>query len=138
MYNSNRHKKFLRIALIVFAISAVAAIIFLCKEKAYADSLIAKDSDTQYRVGVDANFTAVLFAVLGALGLELSFIRSVYKILKHEHEGGTKWCYVISAFITVFAVALYAVSIEIYLLAMAPLFLASFILGSVSIKDDYV
>lgn len=138
MYNSNRHKKFLRIALIVFAISAVAAIIFLCKEKAYADSLIAKDSDTLFRIGVQSGFDSIMFAILGVLGLELSFIRSVYKILKHEPDGGTKWCYVISAFITVFAVALYAVSIEIYLLAMAPLFLASFILGSVSIKDDYV
>ena len=138
MYNSNRHKKFLHISLIVFAISAVAAIIYLCKEKSYTDSLIAKDSDTLFRIGVQSGFDSIMFAILGVLGLELSFIRSVYKILKHEPDGGTKWCYVISALIAVLAVALFTVSVDIYLLTMAPLFIASFILGSVHIKDDYV
>ena len=138
MYNSDRHKKFLRIALVVFAISIVAAIIYLCKEKAYADSLIAKNPDTLFRIGVDVDFTAVMLVALGALGMELSFIRSVYKILKHEPEGGTKRCYVISVLIALLAGAVFYFSRGLYLLTMVPLFIASFILGSVSIKGDYV
>ena len=91
-----------------------------------------------------------MFFTVGILGTELSFIRSVYKMLKYKPNKCVRICYIISATLTVFSVALYAFTIlkvfnfvsvngrdytgDIYLFTLWPSFIISFILGSIPVK----
>ena len=82
------------------------------------------------------------------LGSELSLIRSVYKILKHNLNGSVKVCYVISSVLAFLAVVLQCLvsaglinfgdvesgqNFTVYILLFTewPLFVSSFILGSI-------
>ena len=86
-------------------------------------------------------YVAICFIFPGFL-LILSFIRSVYKILKHELEGGIKVCYMISALLVPLMFVLMILFQVQAFPSMEPLtllfieaagFLASFILGSLPV-----
>lgn len=102
------------------------------------------------------NFVIELFAYImfgiPALLLELSFIRSVYKILKRSPKGCARICYLLSAILSfsalvfqclihveLIAIVFYDgrnITAEILLCTQLPIFIVSFILGSIPIKHD--
>ena len=93
-----------------------------------------------------------MFFTVAVLGAELSFVRSVYKMLKHKPNKWVRLCYIISASLTVLSVAFYCLAVlkifdfvsdtghdytgDIYLFVFWPSFIVSFALGSVPIKND--
>ena len=102
-------------------------------------------------------FGFLVFVVIGCivpvLAQELSFIRSTYKMLKHEPEDGVKVCYMISVLLALLMFILPCLVLfgvinfsflhehqdntwDILLLTGWPCFLLSFILGSVPIKHS--
>ena len=102
--------------------------------------LLTLDDDTQYRVGLELGvYLSILFSVY-LLGVVLCFIRSVYKMLKHNPKKVIKICYIISAIAAFVGTILHIIEAfgiinydDIYLLSVFPLGVLSFILGSIPI-----
>ena len=78
-----KHTIFLFLSLAVFLASVIVAIVYYCEAKAELDRILSENTDTQFRVGSVESLVWSMFFTVGFLGTELSFIRSVYKILKH-------------------------------------------------------
>lgn len=145
-----KHTIFLLISLAVFTVSVILAIVYCCEAKAHIDEILSEIEDTQLRVGLELSLVVGMFFVVGVFGSELSFIRSVYKMLKYKPDKLVRICYVISASLAFLAVAFYCLAIlkifnfvsangcdytgDIYLFTLWPSFILSFILGSVPIK----
>ena len=148
---SKKHTIFLIISLAIFMASVIAAIVYFCEAKAELDRLLSEDNDTLFRVGLELSLFFGVFFTIGVLGTKLSFIRSVYKMLKYKLNKWCRICYIISAFIAALAVAFYCLSVlkifnfvsdtggdytaDIYLFTLWPSFIVSFILGSIPIKQ---
>lgn len=148
---SRKHTIFLFISIAVFVISAIMAIIYYCETKAELDRLLSEDNDTQFRVGLELSLFFGVFFTIAVLGTELSFIRSVYKMLKYKPNKWVRLCYIISASLAVLSVAFYCLAVlkifdfvsdtgrdytgDIYLFTFWPSFIVSFILGSIPIKQ---
>lgn len=147
---SKKHTVFLMISLAVFTASVIVATICYCMAKSNIDSILSECSDTQFRVGLEESWFWSMFFTAGALGTELSFIRSVYKILKYKPNKWGRICYIISASLAVAAVAFYCLVFlnvlnfesanggrvytgGILFFALWPSFIVSFVLGSVPI-----
>ena len=146
-----KHKKFLFISLAVVLVSVIVFTVFYFLAKIEADKLMAQDIDTQFRFGLGMSLIFGAIFAVGALGLELTFIRSVYKMLKYKPKGVIRICYVISAFLAFFGFILYLGLVfgiigyvspngrcytgDMYLLEI-PLFIASFILGSLPLMHN--
>lgn len=144
-----KHKIFLFISLAIFIASVIAFIVFYSLAKFEMDKLIAQDNDTQFRFGLGMSLIFSTIFSAGALVLELTFIRSVYKMLKHKPKGIIRICYVISAVFAFLGLVLYLgltfgiigyvspsgmdYTGDMYLLEF-PLFIFSFILGSLPLK----
>ena len=149
---SKKHTIFLIICFAIFITSVIAVIVYFCKAKAELEHRLFEVTDTQLRVGLELSLFWSMFFTVGILGTELSFIRSVYKMLKYKPNKCVRICYIISATLTVFSVALYAFTIlkvfnfvsvngrdytgDIYLFTLWPSFIISFILGSIPIKHE--
>ena len=149
---SKKHTIFLIISLAIFMVSVIAAIVYFCEAKAEVDRLLSEDNDTQFRFGLELSLFWGVFFNIGALGTELSFIRSAYKILKYKPNNRIRICYIISAFIAALAVAFYCLSVlmafdfvsdtgrnytaDIYLFTLWPSFIVSYILGSIPTGYD--
>ena len=149
---SKKHTIFLIISLAIFMASSIATIVYFCEAKAEVDRLLSEDNDTQFRFGLELSLFWGVFFNIGALGTELSFIRSAYKILKYKLNKWCRICYIISAFIAALAVAFYCLSVlmafdfvsdtgrnytaDIYLFTLWPSFIVSFILGSIPTGYD--
>ena len=144
-----KHRIFLFRSLAVFLASVIAFIVIYFITKFEVDKLMAQNPDTQFQFGLGMSLIlGTIFAIV-ALGLELSFIRSVYKMLKHNPKGIIKICYVISAFLAFSGLVLYLGLVfgiigyvsptgryytgDMYLIQF-PLFILSFILGSLPLK----
>ncbi len=97
----------------------------------------------------------VMWIIIPFLGVELSFIRSVYKMLKHKPKGFVKICYMISSLLALLAFAFYCLTsiglipfdeimetpnptFTILFFTEWPSFILSLILGSIPIKHDSV
>ena len=148
---SKKHTIFLIISLAIFMASVIATIVYFCEANAEVDRLLSAVNDTQFRFGLELSLFIGAFFNIGALGAELSFIRSVYKMLKYKLNKWCRICYIISAFIAALAVAFYCLSVlkifnfvsdtggdytaDIYLFTLWPSFIVSFILGSIPIKQ---
>ena len=151
---SRKHIMFLLIGLAVFVISAIMAVIYYYDAKIEIDCLLSEVPDTQMRFGLELSLFFGVFFAVGVLGTELSFIRSVYKMLKYKPSN--KWvrvCYIISAFLAVLSVAFYCLAIlktfnfvsangrdytgDIYLFTLWPSFIVSFVLGSIPIGHNW-
>ena len=149
---SKKHTIFLIICFAIFIASVIAVIVYFCKAKAELEHRLFEVTDTQFRVGLELSLFWSMFFTVGILGTELSFIRSVYKMLKYKPNKCVRICYIISATLSVFSVALYAFTIlkvfnfvsvngrdytdDIYLFTLWPSFIISFILGSIPIKRN--
>ena len=144
-----KHTVFLIISLAVFMASVIVTTIYYCKAKSYIDSILSEVTDTQLRVGLELSLFWSMFFAVGVLGTELSFIRSVYKMLKYKPNKWVRICYIISASLAVLSVAFYClVALKVFnfvsangrdytgdicLFALWPSFILSFVLGSIPI-----
>ena len=149
---SRKHTIFLVISLAVFLASVIAATIYYGKAIAELNRLLSKVTDTQERYGLEAGLFGSIFFTVPVLGAELSFIRSVYKMLKHQPRNWVGICYLVSAVLAVLSVAFYCLVVlkvfnfasasgrdytgDVYLFTFWPCFLISFALGSFPVKRN--
>ena len=141
-----KHTLFLLTSLAILSVVAIFVIVSICQAQAEVDSLLATNSDTQYRVGLELSLFFSAFFVAVAFGIALSFVRSVYKILKYKPIGWIKVCYIISASLAFLSIVFYillmfdafglsersgrAYTGDLLLFGLCPASLLSFILGS--------
>ena len=147
-----KHTIFLMISLAVFVVSTIAVIIYFCEATAELKRILSEVTDTQERVGLEEGLVWSFFFTVPVLGAELSFIRSVYKMLKHKPRKWVGICYLVSAVFAFLSVAFYCLVVlnvfnfvsasgrdytgDVYLLNFWPSFFVSFALGSVPIKQN--
>ena len=128
------------------------AVIYYYDAKIEIDCLLSEVPDTQMRFGLELSLFFGVFFTIGALGTELSFIRSVYKMLKHKPKKWIGICYLVSAVLAFLSIAFYCLVVlkvfnfasasgrdytgDVYLLTFWPSFLVSFALGSVPVKQN--
>ncbi len=146
---ARKHQLFLWISFALFALSfmffLVKIVVLYNEFKATSSTL----SPSEYAFGIDL-FAYVFFGT-PALLMELSCIRSVYKLLRYEPSGKVKVCYFISAIITlaafVFQYLIFFGTVDfsygpgrvklqenVLLLTGWPVIIVSFILGSIPMK----
>lgn len=149
---SKKHTIFLIISLAIFMVSVIAVIVYFCEAKAALERILSENTDTQFRVGLEESLILSVFFIIAVLGTEISFIRSIYKMLKYKPNKWNKICYIISAFIAVLAVVFYCLAAlkifefvgddghyylgDIYLFTLWPSFIVSYILGSIPIRHN--
>ena len=147
-----KHTIFLITSLVVFAASVIAVTIYYCEAATELNRILSEVEDTQFRVGLEAGLVWSIFFTVAVLGAELSFIRSVYKMLKHKPRKLVGICYLVSTFLAFLSIAFYCLVVlkvfnfvsasgrdytgDIYLLTFWPSFLVSFALGSVPVKQN--
>ena len=149
---SRKHTIFLMISLAVFVVSVIAVTVYFCEAKAELDRILSENTDTQFRVGSEESLIWSMFFTVAVLGAELSFIRSVYKMLKHKPKKSVGICYWSSAFLAFLSIAFYCLVVlkvfnfasasgrdytaDVYLFTFWPWFLISFALGSCPVKQN--
>ena len=149
---SRKHTIFLIISLAVFLASVIKVVVDYCEAVTELNRIISETTDTQYRVGLEESVVWSFFFTVAVLGAELSFIRSVYKMLKHNPRKLVGICYHVSSFLAFLSVAFYCLVAlrafgfvsasgryyagDVYLLTFWPLFFVSFALGSVPVKQN--
>ena len=149
---SRKHTIFLMISLAVFVASVIAVVIYYCEALTELKRILSEVMDTQERVGLEEGIVWSFFFTVAVLGAELSFVRSIYKMLKYNPRKLVGICYLVSAVLAFLSVAFYCLVVlkvfnfvsasgrdstgDIYLLTFWPSFLVSFALGSVPIKQN--
>lgn len=152
--SNKKSRLFLWMSLILFACSVIAVLVGLCVSYYQIQTEFSGD-DTMAWIEWGTILGLVMVCVFPYLLVELSFIRSAYKILKYEPKGYVKICYTISAILAFVILAfpwLYFASIglfhydlfendqnmmaEILLLTEWPVFIVSLVLGSIRKKQD--
>ena len=149
---SRKHTIFLIISLAVFVASVIAVIIYYCEAVTELNRILSDVTDTQERVGLEEGLFWSCFFIVAVLGAELSFVRSIYKMLKHKPRKWIGVCYLVSAFLAFLSVAFYCLVVlevfnfasasgrdytgDVYLLTFWPSFLVSFALGSLPVKQN--
>ena len=147
---SKKIRLFLLVGFAVFAFSVIAFFRDVVSEYYKLQAEYPNDIERHRAFGFEAEIMSLI--VFPCWGAELSFIRSVYKILKHKPEGYVQICYTISACIAAFTLIFcclaitgaisfmhkggYNNSAEVMLFTEWPLFILSFILGSISLKRN--
>ena len=149
-----RNKKcywFLWISFILFALSVIAVILNVVVSYYKVSSCFSND-DMRITDELVAIVFVSIWMTIPTLGAELSFIRSVYKILKNKPKGWIKIFYISSASLATIAFVLYflvifglircvghdgySYSADVLLFIEWPFCIVSFILGSVPIKHN--
>ncbi len=149
---NQKHKIFLWIALAFFALTLV---VHLAGIVSSYHEIKADFPDDPSRVHIEFEWLkiAYILAVFPSLPVELSCIRSIYKLLKYEPHGAVRICYIISAGIAfaafVFQCLVFSGVIDLVeesgdarlehrmlLITEWPVFIISFILGSIKKRDD--
>ena len=149
---SRKHTIFLVISLAVFLASTIAITIYYCNAVTELNRILSEVEDTQFRVGLEEGLFWSIFFTVAVLGAELSFIRSVYKMLKHKPKKLVGICYWGSAFLAFLSIAFYCLVVlkvfnfvsvsgrdytgDVYLFTFWPWFLISFALGSFPVKRN--
>ena len=142
---------FLLVSFTLFAISVIAVISSLIFSY-YQIKTDFPNDDIKVANEFGFGLMIALYLISPFLGLELSCIRSTYKILKHEPRGYVKICYIISSFLAFWGFAFYCFAsfglisfveegghnhtAEILLYTQWPAFILSFILGSIPVKHN--
>lgn len=96
--NNKKSRLFLWVSLALFALSAIAVFISIIASYCQIGQSHPGDNISGFMEFI-ALFAYVCL-MIPVLGSELSFIRSVYKILKHKPTGVVKICYLISAILS--------------------------------------
>lgn len=145
-----KRKLFLWISFSIFTLSVIAVLLNLIASYCEINHTFQNDN---IQVMNEMGLTIILWILLMCpfLGAELSWIRSVYKILMHNPKGYVKVCYIISSVLAFIAVVLQCListglinlentergeNFTVYMLLFTeyPLFVLSFILGSICHK----
>ena len=141
---------FLFVSFLLFTLSVVAAISSMIVSYYKVKTGFPGD-DTRLTDEVVAIAFVCTWMIIPCWGLELSFIRSVYKMLKYKPNKLVRICYIISASLTVLSFAFYfAISKifnfvsadgrdytgDIFLFTLWPSFILSFALGSIPIRHN--
>ena len=147
---NRKSRVFLGVSLVLFAASVVEELIRAIREYHMLEAEYGNDSRMMLEVQYGTT-VAVLVVFVPMFLLELSFIRSCYKLLKNQPHGAAKVCWILSA-ILAFSMFLLPwlqfhgivdlnqlkIDIDIYdvmLLFGFPLLLVSLILGSIPMKE---
>ena len=149
--NNKKAKIFLRVSLICFVLIAIGAIISI-------ELAIYRDQQDIAEFGSVVIYVVICLLITPGLATMLSGIRSTYKLLKYKPQGKVKICYVISASVAFFALAIVGLchlgliiideinipilrrlynfipTTEILFGTLWPSFIISFILGSIPVK----
>ena len=105
LMNNKKAKIFLCVGLICFLLTTIGVII--CNKLAYDRIQEAYANDWYERKFQNAMMQLMLcWGIIPGLLVELSGIRSTYKLLKYKPQGKVKICYVISASVAFFALAI--------------------------------
>ncbi|MBE6550415.1 MAG: hypothetical protein E7670_08325 [Ruminococcaceae bacterium] len=150
--NNKKCNSFLWISLAFSIISTIFIISMLIVSYNQAISNININNDTQLRVGYEESLIFTIFVILSSFVLELSCIRSIYKILKHKPIGYVKICYIISSLLAFLVIVFIHLVLfgsihlasssgrdytaDVLLLTPWSSFIVSFVLGSIPVKHD--
>ena len=104
---SRKHTIFLMTSLAVFVASVIAVTIYYCEAITELNRILSEVEDTQFRVGLEEGLVWSIFFTVAVLGAELSFIRSVYKMLKFKPNKWVRLCYIISASLALLSITFY-------------------------------
>ena len=144
--NNKKAKIFLCVGLICFLLTTIGVII--CNKLVYDRIQEAYANDWYESEFQNAMRQLMLYwVIIPGLLIELSGIRSTYKLLKYKPKGDVKICYLISASLAFLAIAVVLLCyigaliikagnffLEIMIITMWPSFIKSFALGSIPIK----
>ncbi len=144
-------RSFLLVSFILFVLSVIAVISSMIVSYYKVKTGFPNDDMRLTDEIVGIAFVCI-WMIIPCWGLELSFIRSVYKMLKYKPNKWVRICYIISASLAVLSVAFYCFAIlkmfnfvsangddytvDIYLLTLWPSFIVSFVLGSIPIRHN--
>ena len=93
---NRKSRVFLGVSLVLFVASVVEELIRLISVYHMLEAEYANDSRMMLEIQYGAT-VAVLVVFTPMFLLELSFIRSCYKLLKNQPQGATKVCWILSA-----------------------------------------
>ena len=146
---NRKSRVFLGVSFVLFVASVVEELIRIIGEYRLYEAKFANDSRMMLEIQVGMT-GAVVFILVPMFLLELSFIRSCYKLLKNQPHGAAKVCWILSASLAFLMFLLpwlqfhgivvlnrLKADIDIYdvmLLFGFPLLLVSLILGSIPMK----
>ena len=144
--NNKKAKIFLCVGLICFLLTTIGVIIY---NKLEYDRIQEAYTNDWYEIKIQNAMRLLMlcWVIIPGLLVELSGIRSTYKLLKYKPKGDVKICYLISASLAFLAIAVVLLCfvgvliinadnffLEIMVITMWPSFIISFILGSIPIK----
>ncbi len=144
--SNKRAKIFLCIGLICFLLTTVGVIITTKLEYNRDKEIFANDP---YELKFENALTEFMlyFVEIPFLAVELSGIRSTYKLLKYKPKGDVKICYLISASLAFLAISVVLLCyvgaliisisnfyVSIMIITLWPSFITSFAIGSIPIK----
>ena len=150
--NNKKAKVFLYVGLICFLLTTVGVIIDTKLGFDRIQEAFANDPNSiRFETALMQLF--LIWVMIPGLAVELSGIRSTYKLLKHKPKGTIKICYLISASLAFLAIAFVVLcclgmlnldrinpgmnfTFTMVVVTMWPSFIISFILGSIPIKRN--
>ena len=97
---NRKSRVFLCVSLVLFAASVVEVLIRIIGEYRLYEAKFANDSRMMLEVQYGTT-VAVLVVFVPMFLLELSFIRSCYKLLKNQPHGAAKVCWILSAILAI-------------------------------------
>ena len=144
--NNKKAKIFLCVGLICFLLTTIGVIIY---NKLEYDRIQEAYTNDWYESEFQKAMRQLMlyWVIIPGLLVELSGIRSTYKLLKYKPKGNVKICYLISASLAFLAIAVVLLCyiggliikvsnffLSIMVITMWPSFIISFVLGSIPIK----
>ena len=97
---NRKSRVFLGVSLVLFVASVVEELIRIIGEYRLYEAKFANDSRMMLEIQVGMT-GAVVFILVPMFLLELSFIRSCYKLLKNQPHGAAKVCWILSAILAI-------------------------------------
>ena len=97
---NRKSRVFLGVSLVLFVASVVEELIQIIGEYRLYEAKFANDSRMMLEIQVGMT-GAVVFILVPMFLLELSFIRSCYKLLKNQPHGAAKVCWILSAILAI-------------------------------------
>ncbi len=94
--NNKKSRLFLWVSLAFFVLSVVAIIVCIIVSYYHIKADFPNDPDMIMNEFAFSLFVSMLI-IFPVFAVELSFIRSVYKLIKNEPKGYVKVCYIISS-----------------------------------------
>ena len=93
---NRKSRVFLGVSLVLFVASVVEELIRAIREYHVLEAECGNDSRMMLEIQIGMT-GAVVFILVPMFLLELSFIRSCYKLLKNQPHGAAKVCWILSA-----------------------------------------